>query len=652
MEITADGARIVMVFADSTNNSNAVVGMITNNDNEERPLDITELPTDEYPALRENDFRFAQEGAEPNGADTPPAEAQGEPVRAASSLAQIEAEVSRLHGKWQSIETEFQKRETQIVLLHEEIRTRETAIAKLHADLEGAAIALKAAEERLDAKDATIAVLADERRASDERIAALAKNLADSEGIRADTIEKLARAQAEASRLNDLVRQEQTATTSVVNRNEQILAEQELLRGKLQDLEIYINGRHDRWSAVNAELAAQKDALREMSGNLKERDVIIAQHDEEKAQLAASIHELERQCSELAGRRKEREEAYDELQKKLGTHIAQAEQLKTEYASRTKELERAAQTALETEHRLESLEAIIKRRDEELHALNAEVEQSKLAVAALRAQMNATQEALDDKSRDAEQLLDERDAARKDYARVRTELDTLSAHAIELARLRGEAAVEIERLNFALAAQQELAAKQGTELRAKQATADMLERSVDRITDLGASLAALDQQMQAAPHPGDFGATVASDGQTGAAPPVASAPHDGEPPPIDLLLDAEPNHNVIDIGERTKIEAGRKLVVTIDGQVSVYPILKRHMTIGRGHESDIRIASHFVSRLHARIVTNSSSTTIEDVGSKNGVFVNSQRVLRRVLHDGDVVWLGDDSNLRFVDATH
>ena len=76
------------------------------------------------------------------------------------------------------------------------------------------------------------------------------------------------------------------------------------------------------------------------------------------------------------------------------------------------------------------------------------------------------------------------------------------------------------------------------------------------------------------------------------------------------------------------------------------------MTIGRGHGSDIRIASHFVSRVHAKISTNGIATIIEDAGSKNGILVNSERVQRRVLHDGDVVSLGGDLNLRFVDAMH
>jgi chromosome segregation ATPase len=637
--------------------------MITNSHNEERGLDITELPTDEYPVLSESALMMTQEAAELSDAS---AESKGEPVRAASPLAQLEAEVSRLHGKWQSIEPEFKKRETQIVLLNEEIRTRETAIARLIGDLERDAVALEAAEQRLEGKDAEIAELVAERRARDERIAALSQELADAQITHKRTLESLARAEAEAARLNDLLRQEQAATAAVASRNQQLLAQQELLQGKLQDLEIYINGRHDRWSALNAELAAHKHALLEREETVKARDAVIAQDDQERSQLAASIRDLERQCSELAGRRKEREEAYDELQKKLAGHFAEAEQLKTEYANRTKETELAAKNALDTQHRIESLEGGITRRDEDIDALNAKVQQGKLAIGELTTAKTALGNRVDELEKElaerTQQLSKERDAAQKEAARIGAELDTMSAHSIELGRLRGEAVAENHQLTLALTAQQKLVARLETEIRAKQATVDVLERSVERITDLGASLAALDQQMnggngkreveQSAPPSGTFAPTVAADHRIAAAAPAATDLIDVDLQPMDLLLDAEPNGNVVDIGERTQVEAGRKLVVTIGGRAFDYPILKKDITIGRGHDSDIRITSHFISRVHARLSTNGVATIIEDAGSKNGVLVNSKRVLRRVLRDGDVVNLGDDSSLRFVDATH
>ena len=83
--------------------------------------------------------------------------------------------------------------------------------------------------------------------------------------------------------------------------------------------------------------------------------------------------------------------------------------------------------------------------------------------------------------------------------------------------------------------------------------------------------------------------------------------------------------------------------------ISVCETLIAH---GRGQDSDIRIASHFVSRVHAKISTSGAATVIEDAGSKNGILVNSERVQRRVLRHGDVVNIGGELNLKFVDAMH
>ena len=81
---------------------------------------------------------------------------------------------------------------------------------------------------------------------------------------------------------------------------------------------------------------------------------------------------------------------------------------------------------------------------------------------------------------------------------------------------------------------------------------------------------------------------------------------------------------MIDIGRPEGNEPAGKLIVTIGGEERDYPIVSNVMTIGRGHASDIRIASHFVSRLHAKVRTDEGATIIEDAGSKNGVLVNSR----------------------------
>jgi hypothetical protein len=178
-----------------------------------------------------------------------------------------------------------------------------------------------------------------------------------------------------------------------------------------------------------------------------------------------------------------------------------------------------------------------------------------------------------------------------------------------------------------------------TELRAKQATLDLLERSADRIANLGKSLAALDKRIktvvesEAERSPSDVIDTrVQDDG------PVEREP--GEMLPIQSFMGPQkPSQNR---GDGAAHGVARKLVAMIGGEDMDYPLSKVEMTIGRGRGCDIRIPSHFVSRTHAKVSTNGIATVIEDAGSKNGVLVNSEHVSRRVLRDGDIVSLGGE----------
>ena len=63
--------------------------------------------------------------------------------------------------------------------------------------------------------------------------------------------------------------------------------------------------------------------------------------------------------------------------------------------------------------------------------------------------------------------------------------------------------------------------------------------------------------------------------------------------------------------------------------------------IGRDVSADVRLDASTVSRRHARLVVDSGSVRLEDLGSKNGTFRAQDRVGAAVqLSDGDVVRIG------------
>lgn len=70
------------------------------------------------------------------------------------------------------------------------------------------------------------------------------------------------------------------------------------------------------------------------------------------------------------------------------------------------------------------------------------------------------------------------------------------------------------------------------------------------------------------------------------------------------------------------------------------PLARSRILIGRGDLADVRIDSVFVSRYHALIVRETNQDLLIDLGSTNGVLVNSRRVMRHVLTHRDLIQIG------------
>ena len=66
--------------------------------------------------------------------------------------------------------------------------------------------------------------------------------------------------------------------------------------------------------------------------------------------------------------------------------------------------------------------------------------------------------------------------------------------------------------------------------------------------------------------------------------------------------------------------------------------------IGRDRDCEVSIDSPGVSRRHARIVVSSGAATIEDLGSKNGTYLNDQLVKEATtLDDGSQIRIGPET---------
>ncbi len=73
--------------------------------------------------------------------------------------------------------------------------------------------------------------------------------------------------------------------------------------------------------------------------------------------------------------------------------------------------------------------------------------------------------------------------------------------------------------------------------------------------------------------------------------------------------------------------------------------------IGRAVECPVHIPVRWISRRHAALKYENGRFVLRDAGSKNGVFVNGQRVVQaHTLNDGDIIQLAPGLELLYVDS--
>ena len=70
-------------------------------------------------------------------------------------------------------------------------------------------------------------------------------------------------------------------------------------------------------------------------------------------------------------------------------------------------------------------------------------------------------------------------------------------------------------------------------------------------------------------------------------------------------------------------------------------IARTPFTLGRQSDNDLVLLDSRISRHHAKIIQNDQGYAIEDLGSKHGTYVNSERVTSSSLKTGDQISLGD-----------
>jgi len=130
-------------------------------------------------------------------------------------------------------------------------------------------------------------------------------------------------------------------------------------------------------------------------------------------------------------------------------------------------------------------------------------------------------------------------------------------------------------------------------------------------------------------------------------PPPPPAPKPAAPPAAEatVVTPREPKPAAAPAAEeKPKTTLGRKIPIgslTKDDGSDMYPLMDDETSIGRDSSSKIAIQDGSISSNHARITRTAEGFFIEDAGSRNGTFVNGEKVAQKTkLNDNDVVRLG------------
>jgi chromosome segregation ATPase len=586
-------------------------------------------------------------------------------------LKHMESELDRLQSRWAQIDAELVERDARIADLLIEIEEQDGAFAELARTLDERTAAVAGLEGDIGKLKAELADREAALVASGEQFNASAQELHAAQQAGADLRTSLAAARNEISQLQNSGKRSEAEHGELSRRFAALTQTNHGLLGKIQDLELYIDGRKKDWSEQNAQLAKYRTDLAAMERALKSKDKEGARRDKNKEKLNGKILELEKRCSELVGRRRERDDAYQEIEQKLAQQIHATEQLRTE-ANRSAESAASALNEASSRNQLiDSLREDVRRRDGAIAELKESVATGQRSLAELAEQQathtgriaeleaalqkytqslaNATAELEEQRHRGA--VLDAEIAARNDvvagllageekkereFRETRGELEKVTREREDLAAQLAESKLRLSELEqkdesssdqlrglrAELAAQQAEVGRLESELEERRQTMNLLDKNMQRINILGASLQRIDRR---------------------------DAPA-SELLPAAALSDQRSDSNVHYIGSAEGAAASKKMFVSLQGEGNLsFALHKQNTTIGRSRRSDIRIEGQFVSRIHARVLTHAIGTIIEDLGSKNGILVNAEPVTRCVLQDGDIVSLGGKLDLRYIE---
>lgn len=398
------------------------------------------------------------------------------------------------------------------------------------------------------------------------------------------------------------------------------------LHSKWVGLESEISAREDQTAQLNTELASASKALARKKKLLKKRDRSIKslkseirERDEAQRKLADRCEEYERALADakqslekkLTPATSEHGLSVSDLEMRLDQSESYADAIRVQLQDL---IESHADAEREIEHLSSSLEAASQKNSDLVDAqskLSAELDAANAQLAAIQGQHEEEIRNLRFELGEAQNTMVEAEDMNNQLA---SELVDAQGFKVELEKMlsdvEGETNENIAKLE-----------KENAKLsRANKSLEEKLTAKSEAITVLLAELAKKSEQMDT------FGEIedVIHDMDERMSERSAVRDDREQKPPAERL--------------------SRVLIGTVDDQVLRFPLFKDRLTIGRTKDNDIQLAAAYISRRHAVIQTDEDITRIIDWGSKNGIFINGEKIDEHFLKHGDAIEIG---NARF-----
>ena len=551
-----------------------------------------------------------------------------------------------------SLKSEIRQHNKDYELLKDQLEEQQSTEAKSAKAREATERTLE--ELRVELEDARTEIMAAETAAGerDEQYKLLEKDLADEQATGARHVSAFEDAQRSLEELRsdlEAARGEiASAGIEIEQRNEQYtLLEQKLAAQQVTDTE-RVAALEDAERAL-AQLRAELDAAAHDEYNLNTE---INQRDELQFLLEQKTQELEQQLSEQRARDAENMAALQGAQKEIESLTSELETTRNQSAAEI------AQTQKMTSAKVSDLQAQLAKTENYADTVRWNFQDLSDTLSALSQERDELRGEVTRITRSNDDLSAELGAAKGTNAELRASLEELQAnHEQELRTLRfelGEAQESVTQtsdLNSQLAS--DLIDTRGFKEELERMLTKNEEDAQQRIADLEVQIQNLTGVAEEFEQKLDTKNTAINVLLGELSKKTEQFDSIGEIEDVIHEIDSRMSEKIDEPGEEvapqnSSIQGAsdrdritRVLVGNVGNQELRFPLFKDRLTIGRTAENDIQLKTAYISRRHAVVLTEGDATRVIDWGSKNGVYVNSERVKEQILSNGDIVSVGN-----------